>query len=158
MADINRDLDQLAINEARALSIDMVQEANSGHPGMPLGVMPAAFELWAHHLKFNPKDPKWPNRDRFVLSAGHGSALQYSLSYLFGQDYTLDDLKEFRQIHSKTPGHPDYKIERAVEVTTGPLGQGLSIAVGMALAEEHLAAKFNTEDEKIFHSLFFGPS
>lgn len=150
MADINRDLDQLAINEARALSIDMVQEANSGHPGMPLGVMPAAFELWAHHLKFNPKDPKWPNRDRFVLSAGHGSALQYSLSYLFGQDYTLDDLKEFRQIHSKTPGHPDYKIERAVEVTTGPLGQGLSIAVGMALAEEHLAAKFNTEDEKIF--------
>ncbi len=150
MADINRDLDQLAINEARALSIDMVQEANSGHPGMPLGVMPAAFELWAHHLKFNPKDPKWPNRDRFVLSAGHGSALQYSLSYLFGQDYTLDDLKDFRQIHSKTPGHPDYMIERAVEVTTGPLGQGLSIAVGMALAEEHLAAKFNTEEEKIF--------
>ena len=138
-----------AIAEARGLAIDMVQAANSGHPGMPLGAMPMIFELWANHMKFNPKDPTWANRDRFVLSAGHGSAMLYTMSYLFGHDYTIEDLKNFRQFGSKTPGHPDYELSRGIEATTGALGQGLSTAVGLALGERHLAAIFNTEEEKL---------
>ena len=147
---MSKELQSKAINEARGLAIDMVQEANSGHPGMPLGAMPTIFELWANHMKFNPSDPRWGNRDRFVLSAGHASAMLYAMSYLFGHDYTIEDLKDFRQVGSKTPGHPDYHLDRAVEVTTGPLGQGLATAVGFALGEEHLAAMFNNEDETVF--------
>lgn len=143
-------LQNKAIQEARALAIDMVEKANSGHPGMPLGATPALFELYANHMNFNPKDPKWPNRDRFVLSAGHASAMIYALNYLFGFGYTMEDLKEFRSFASETPGHPDYDLSKGIEMTTGPLGQGLATAVGMALAERHLAAMFNTEDTKLF--------
>lgn len=144
-----------AIAEARGLAIDMVQTANSGHPGMPLGAMPMIFELWANHMKFNPKDPTWANRDRFILSAGHGSAMLYSMSYLFGHDYTIEDLKNFRQFGSKTPGHPDYEVSRGIEATTGALGQGLATAVGLALGERHLAAIFNTDEEMIFDNYTF---
>lgn len=147
---MTKDLKQRAIDQARGLAIDQVQQANSGHPGMPLGSMPMIFELWAEHMKFNPKNPRWADRDRFVLSAGHASALQYALSYLFGYDYTLEDLKNFRQFGSKTPGHPDYDLDLGVEMTTGPLGQGLATAVGMALGERHLAALFNTPEYKVF--------
>lgn len=134
------------INAVRALSIDAVQAANSGHPGMPLGTAPMAVELFANHLKHNPANPDWPNRDRFVLSAGHGSMLLYSLLHLFGYGLTLDDLKQFRQLDSKTPGHPEYGHTVGVETTTGPLGQGLATAVGMAMAEAHLGAVYNEEN------------
>lgn len=140
---MNKSLDELTINTIRILSAEMIQKANSGHPGLPLGAAPAAFTLWSKHLKHNPKNPNWPDRDRFVLSSGHGSALLYSLLYLFGYGLTIDDLKNFRQWASLTPGHPEYKHTVGVEVTTGPLGQGIANAVGMALAESYLAAKFN---------------
>lgn len=133
----------LAMNAVRILSIDGVQAANSGHPGLPLGAAPMAFELWANHRKHNPADPKWINRDRFVLSAGHGSMLIYSLLHLFGYDMTIDDLKAFRSFDSRTPGHPEYGHTAGVDATTGPLGQGIAMAVGIALAEEHLAARLN---------------
>lgn len=139
-----------AINYARGLAIDQVQKANSGHPGKPLGSMPMVFELWANHMKMNPSSPRWADRDRFVLSAGHASAMQYALGYLFGYGYTLEDLKSFRQFKSHTPGHPDYDLDRGVEMHTGPLGQGLATAVGMAIGERHLAAVFNTDEYKIF--------
>lgn len=135
-----------AVNALRILSADQVQKANSGHPGLPLGAAPIAYELWANHMKHNPKNPEWKNRDRFVLSAGHGSALLYSLLHMFGYEgMTLDQLKNFRQFGSLTPGHPEYGHTVGVESTTGPLGAGVSTAVGMAMAEAHLASKFNKE-------------
>lgn len=136
-------LELQAINAIRTLSIDAVQKANSGHPGLPMGAAAMAFTLWTRHLRHNPRDPHWANRDRFVLSAGHGSMLLYALLYLTGYDVTLDDLKNFRQWGSITPGHPEYGLTPGVEATTGPLGQGTANAVGMALAEAFLAHTFN---------------
>ena len=136
-------------NAIRALSMDAVQKANSGHPGAPMGMADIAEVLWRKYLRHNPKDPYWPNRDRFVLSNGHGSMLIYSLLHLTGYDLSIDDIKNFRQLHSKTPGHPEYGEAPGVETTTGPLGQGLANAVGMALAEKMLAAKFNQSGHDI---------
>lgn len=138
-------IEQLAINTIRTLSIDAVEKANSGHPGMPMGAAPMAYTLWSRHLKHNPSNPKWFDRDRFVLSAGHGSMLLYSLLHLSGYDLSMEDLKDFRQWGSKTPGHPEYGHTPGVEATTGPLGQGIGMAVGMAMAERHLAAVYNRE-------------
>lgn len=137
------ELDELCIATIRFLALDAVQKANAGHPGMPMGMAPAAYVLWTRHMKYNPSNPRWHNRDRFVLSAGHGSMLLYSLLHLTGYDITLDDLKNFRQWDSKTPGHPEYNPNRGIEVTTGPLGQGISSAVGMAIAQKVLANYFN---------------
>lgn len=142
-------LPQLAINTIRTLSIDAVQQANSGHPGLPLGAAPMAYALWQYQLQHNPKDPHWLNRDRFVLSAGHGSMLIYSLLHLTGYDLPLDEIKAFRQWGSKTPGHPEYGHTAGVETTTGPLGQGIATAVGMALAERYLASRYNTADHTV---------
>ena len=136
-------IDAMSVNAIRVLSADAIQKANSGHPGLPLGAAPAAYELWAHHMKHNAKNPKWADRDRFVLSGGHGSMLLYSLLHLFGYGLTLDDLKNFRQDGSLTPGHPEYGHTVGVEATTGPLGAGMGMAVGMAMAEAHLSAMFN---------------
>jgi transketolase len=132
-----------AINAIRFLAIDGVEKANAGHPGLPMGAAPMAFTLWTQFLKHNPSDPLWPNRDRFVLSAGHGSMLLYALLYLTGYDLPLSELERFRQLGSKTPGHPEYGLTAGVETTTGPLGQGFAMAVGMAMAERHLAARYN---------------
>jgi transketolase len=137
------DLDELCIQTIRFLSADAVQKANSGHPGMPLGMAAPAYALWMKHLRHNPADPQWPNRDRFVLSAGHGSILLYSLLHLCGYDMSLEDLRGFRQWQSKTPGHPEYEPHLGIEVTTGPLGQGFANAVGMAIAQKYLAEYFN---------------
>ncbi len=136
-------IDDLCINTIRTLSIDAVQKANSGHPGMPLGAAPMAYVLWTRHLRHNPTNPKWPDRDRFVLSAGHASMLLYSMLFLTGYDLSMDDIKQFRQWGSRTPGHPEYGVVPGAEVTTGPLGQGLANAVGLAIAERWLAATFN---------------
>lgn len=136
-------IDVACINTIRVLSAEAVQKANSGHPGLPLGAAPIAYSVWAKHMKHNPKNPNWLNRDRFILSAGHGSAMLYSLLHLFGYDVSMEDLKNFRQYGSKTPGHPEYKHTPGVEITTGPLGQGIANAVGMAMAEEFMATKFN---------------
>lgn len=136
-------IDTLTVNTIRLLCADAIQKSNSGHPGLPLGAAPAAYTVWANEMKHNPANPKWQDRDRFVLSAGHGSALLYSLLHLFGYGLTIDDLKNFRQLDSKTPGHPEYKHTAGIEVTTGPLGQGIANAVGMALTENYLANKFN---------------
>jgi transketolase len=141
----NPELDQLCINTIRALSLDAVQKANSGHPGLPLGAAPMAYVLWTRFLRHNPHNPKWDNRDRFLLSAGHGSMLIYSLLHLTGYDLPLDELKNFRQWGSKTPGHPEYGLTPGVEITTGPLGQGFANGVGMAMGAAHLGAKFNKE-------------
>ncbi|CAN5490014.1 transketolase [soil metagenome] len=150
MADINpQSVDQQCIDTLRFLSVDMVEKAKSGHPGLPLGAAPMAYAIWAHHLKHNPKNPLWPDRDRFVLSAGHGSALLYSLLHMTGYDLSLDDIKQFRQWGSKAPGHPERKHTAGVEVTTGPLGQGIANAVGMAIAEAHLAATYNRDGHRI---------
>ncbi|WP_276357940.1 transketolase [Cohnella caldifontis] len=138
-------IEQLAVDTIRTLSIDAVNAANSGHPGLPMGAAPMAYALWAEHLNHNPANSKWFNRDRFVLSAGHGSALLYSLLHLFGYQVSVDDLKQFRKLNSRTPGHPEFGHTDGVEATTGPLGQGIANAVGMAMAEAHLAAKFNRE-------------
>ena len=137
--------DNLVVNAIRVLSAEAVQQANSGHPGMPMGSAAMAYALWGKQMKFDPKTPKWADRDRFVLSSGHGSMLMYSLLHLFGYGLTIDDLKAFRQFGSKTPGHPEYGHTVGVETTTGPLGQGIANAVGMALAEAYLAAHFNRE-------------
>src|SRR5947209_12117946 len=141
--DTTPELEQLCINTIRALSLDAVQKAESGHPGLPLGAAPLAYVLWTRFLRFNPKNPKWQGRDRFLLSAGHGSMLLYSLLYLTGYDLPLDELKRFRQLHSKTPGHPENILTPGVEITTGPLGQGFANGVGMGIAQAHLAAAFN---------------
>lgn len=139
-------IDTMSVNAIRVLSADAVQKANSGHPGLPLGSAAMAYELWAKHMKHNPKNPKWTNRDRFILSGGHGSTLLYSLLHLFEYgDLAVDDLANFRQLDSLTPGHPEYGHTVGVEATTGPLGAGMAMAVGMAMAEKHLAAKFNKE-------------
>lgn len=145
MSDKN-ELERQCIDTIRFLAADAIEKARSGHPGMPLGAAAAAYTLWTRHLRHNPKNPAWPNRDRFVLSAGHASMLLYALLHLTGYDLSLDDLKNFRQWGSRTPGHPEYKHVPGVEVTTGPLGQGLADAVGMAIAEAHLAARFNREN------------
>lgn len=149
MTKVDTSIEQLAVSSIRTLSIDMVEKANSGHPGMPMGAAPMAYELWANHMKHNPTNPDFFDRDRFVLSAGHGSALLYSLLHLTGYDLPLDELKNFRQWGSKTPGHPEYGHTVGVEATTGPLGQGISTAVGMAMAEAHLAATYNRGDLKL---------
>ncbi|HEY8586867.1 MAG TPA: transketolase [Rhodanobacter sp.] len=146
---MSNDLDQQCINMLRFLSVDMVQKANSGHPGLPLGAAPMAYVLWTRHLKHHPADPSWPDRDRFVLSAGHGSALLYSLLFATGYDLSLDDIKQFRQWGSKAPGHPEYGHTAGVEITTGPLGQGLANAVGMAIGESQLAATYNREGHAV---------
>jgi len=140
---VDRELEQLCINTIRTLAIDAVQQANSGHPGMPLGAAPMAYVLWQHHLRHNPRNPLWPDRDRFVLSAGHGSMLLYALLFLTGYDLTLEDIQSFRQWGSITPGHPEFRLTPGVEATTGPLGQGAANAVGMAIAERVLAHRFN---------------
>ncbi|YCA13444.1 transketolase [Bacillus sp. AK128] len=136
-------IDKLSINAIRTLSIDAIEKANSGHPGMPMGAAPMAYTLWTQFMNHNPKNPEWFNRDRFVLSAGHGSMLLYSLLHISGYDLSMDDIKNFRQWGSKTPGHPEFRHTPGVEATTGPLGQGIAMAVGMAMAERHLAGKYN---------------
>ncbi|MDT9235340.1 transketolase [Limnospira sp. PMC 917.15] len=147
MAVATQSLEQLCINSIRFLAIDAVEKANSGHPGLPMGAAPMAFVLWDRFMRYNPKNPKWFNRDRFVLSAGHGCMLHYALLHLTGYDSVgIDDIKQFRQWGSKTPGHPENHLTEGVEVTTGPLGQGIANAVGLALAEAHLAARFNKPD------------
>ena len=140
---------QKIANTIRGLSMDGIAAANSGHPGLPLGMADVATVLWSKFLKHNPKNPKWEDRDRFVLSAGHGSMLIYSLLHLYGYDLSIKDLKNFRQWESKTPGHPENYETEGVETTTGPLGQGIANGVGMALAEHSLAARFNVGDAKI---------
>src|SRR5918998_216878 len=139
------ELDQLCINTIRTLSLDAVQRAESGHPGLPLGAAPMAYVLWTRFLRHNPRNPKWQNRDRFLLSAGHGSMLVYSLLHLTGYDLPLEELKKFRQWGSKTAGHPENVLTPGVEITTGPLGQGFANGVGMAMGAAHLAARFNRE-------------
>ncbi|MBF0112684.1 MAG: transketolase, partial [Desulfamplus sp.] len=146
-----KELEQLCIHTIRTLSIDAIQKANSGHPGAPMGLAPTAFVLWNRYMKHNPKNPAWIDRDRFVLSGGHASMLLYSMLYLNGYGLTLDDLKNFRQWGSRTPGHPEYKHTPGVETTTGPLGQGIANAVGMAMAERHLASCFNTDTKEIIN-------
>lgn len=139
-------IEEMAVNAIRVLSADAIQKAKSGHPGLPLGAAPAAYELWSRHMKHNPANPEWKNRDRFVLSGGHGSMLLYSLLHLFGYgNLSVDDIKNFRQLDSLTPGHPEYGHTVGIEATTGPLGQGMAMAVGMAMAEAHLAAVFNKD-------------
>ena len=145
-SDVTPELDQLCINTIRALAIDAVQKAESGHPGLPLGAAPMAYALWTRFMRYNPRNPKWENRDRFLLSAGHGCMLLYALLYLSGYDLSLDEIKNFRQWGSKTPGHPEYGLAPGVEITTGPLGQGFANGVGMAMGAAHLAAKFNQKD------------
>ena len=152
----NTKSDSLCINTLRFLAVDAVQKANSGHPGAPMGMAAMAYALWQNFLKHNPQDPAWPNRDRFILSAGHASALLYSLLHLTGYDLPLDELKNFRQWGSKTPGHPEYGLTPGVEMTTGPLGQGFASGVGMAMAEAHLAAVFNQPDCKIIDHYTYG--
>src|ERR1022692_1922958 len=157
-------LDQLCINTIRTLSIDAVQKANSGHPGAPMGLAPVAYVLWQQFLRYDPEDPTWPNRDRFVLSAGHASMLLYAMLYLTGvrgvsPEYerlgefavALEDLKKFRQLDSRTPGHPEYRLTAGIETTTGPLGQGIGNSVGMAIAGKWLAASFNRPGFEIFN-------
>ncbi len=152
----NPALDELCINTIRFLSVDAVQQANSGHPGMPMGAAPMAYVLWTKFLRHSPRNPGWLDRDRFVLSAGHGSMLLYSLLHLSGYDLSLDDLKNFRQWGSKTPGHPEYGDTPGVETTTGPLGQGFATGVGMAIAERHLAARFNKSNHDIVDHYTYG--
>ncbi|MFX1355214.1 MAG: transketolase, partial [Promethearchaeota archaeon] len=146
---MTQNLDQLCINTIRFLSADAVQQANSGHPGMPMGMADTAYVLWTKFLKHNPANPNWIDRDRFVLSAGHGSMLLYSLLYLTGYDLPLDEIVRFRQWESKTPGHPEYRCAPGVETTTGPLGQGFATGVGMALATRLLAARYNVPGHDI---------
>ena len=145
------DLELRAVNTIRFLSADMVQQARSGHPGLPMGCAAIAYTIWTRHLRHNPRNPQWPDRDRFILSGGHGSALLYSLLHLTGYDLSLDELKNFRKWGSKTPGHPEYGITPGVEVTTGPLGQGFANGVGMAVAEAHLAAEFNMPGNQVIN-------
>ena len=149
MSTVARTIDELCVDTIRTLAIDGVQKANSGHPGLPLGAAPMAYVLWSRHLKHNPRNPLWPDRDRFVLSAGHGCMLWYCLLHLTGYDLTMEDLKAFRQWGSRTPGHPEFRVTPGVEATTGPLGQGTANAVGMAMAERFLAHRFNRPGHEI---------
>ncbi len=146
----NKDIEQLAIDTVRVLSADAVQKANSGHPGTPMGIAPMGHTLWAKFMRYNPKNPDWSNRDRFVLSAGHACMLQYSYLYLTGYELTLEDIKQFRQLHSKTAGHPEYGLTPGIEITTGPLGQGFANGIGMAVAQKYLAARYNKPGFPIF--------
>src|SRR4249919_2614871 len=150
------DIDQLAVNTLRTLAVDAVEQAKSGHPGLPMGAAPMAHALWTRHLRHNPVNPHWPGRDRFVLSAGHGCMLLYALLHLTGYDLPLDQLKRFRQLGSKTPGHPEYRLTSGVEATTGPLGQGFANAVGMAIAERRLAAEFDRPGHAIVDHWTYG--
>ena len=152
----NKELQEKAINTIRFLSADGIQKANSGHPGLPMGTAAIAYTVWTKHLKINPANPEWADRDRFVLSGGHGSMLLYSLLHLAGFDMSIEDLKNFRQWGSKTPGHPEYGLTPGIDATTGPLGQGLCNGVGMAIAEAHLAAEFNQKDKKIVDHYVYG--
>ncbi|HQE99676.1 MAG TPA: transketolase, partial [Anaerolineae bacterium] len=148
-------LQDLCINTLRFLSADAVQQANSGHPGLPMGAAPLAYAIWAHHLRHNPAHPAWPNRDRFILSGGHGSMLLYSLLHLTGYALPLEELQRFRQWGSLTPGHPEYGLTPGVETTTGPLGQGFANGVGMAIAEAHLAQRFNRPGHTVIdHTIY----
>ncbi len=149
-------IDQLCVNTLRMLSADAIEQANSGHPGLPLGAAPMAYVLWTKFLRFNPENPRWINRDRFVHSAGHGSALLYALCHLTGYDLPLDELKRFRQCGSKTPGHPEYNVDHGIECTTGPLGQGFVMGVGMAMAERFLAAHYNKPDLPLVDHYTYG--
>ncbi|KIY23011.1 transketolase [Mesobacillus subterraneus] len=144
-----KEIDMLSIDSVRTLSIDAIEKANSGHPGMPMGAAPMAYTLWTRYMNINPKNPQWFNRDRFVLSAGHGSMLLYSLLHLSGYDLSMEDIKQFRQWGSKTPGHPEFGHTAGVDATTGPLGQGIAMAVGMAMAERHLSAVYNKDNYNI---------
>ena len=145
------ELDLLCINTIRGLAMDAVQKANSGHPGMPMGAAPMAYALWTRYMRYDPLKPRWPNRDRFILSAGHGCILLYSLLHLTGYDMPLDELKQFRQWGSETPGHPEYNLDRGIETTTGPLGQGFGNGVGMAIAEKYIAAHFNRPGHELIN-------
>ncbi|HSP88634.1 MAG TPA: transketolase [Ignavibacteriaceae bacterium] len=156
MAIVSKDFDELTINTIRFLAVDGVQKANSGHPGMPMGCAPIGYTLFAKYMNYNPSNPKWYNRDRFILSAGHGSMLLYSLLHLSGYEVSMEDLKNFRQWGSITPGHPEYHLTPGVETTTGPLGQGFANAVGMAIAQKYLSAKFNKDDIKIIDHYIYG--
>src|SRR5215208_2739902 len=150
MPDTNpQSLDDLSINAIRVLSMDAVQKADSGHPGTAMALAPLAYVLWSRHLRYNPGNPDWIDRDRFVLSAGHASMLLYRVLYLTGYDLSLDDIRQFRQWESRTPGHPEYGYTAGVETTTGPLGQGVGNSVGMAIAESQLAALFNRPSHSI---------
>lgn len=151
-----KNLEELSVNTIRFLSVDAVQAANSGHPGLPLGAAPMAYVLWIKFLRFNPKDPNWQNKDRFLLSAGHGSALLYSMLHLTGYDLPMEELKKFRKLHSKTPGHPESMLTPGIEVTTGPLGQGFGNGVGVAIAEAFLAAKYNRPGHNLIDHFTYG--
>lgn len=152
---LNKNVDDLSVNAIKFLAVDGIEKAKSGHPGLPMGVADIAYVLWTKFLRYNPEDPKWPNRDRFVLSGGHGSMLLYSLLHLSGYNISLDDLKNFRQWESNTPGHPEYEIEKGIETTTGPLGQGIANAVGMAMAQKRVAATFNRPDYNLIdHKIY----
>jgi transketolase len=155
LSTVAKSLDELCVDTIRTLAIDAVQKADSGHPGLPLGAAPMAYVLWQKHLRHNPRDPQWPDRDRFVLSAGHGCMLLYCLLHLTGYDLTLDDLKQFRQWGSRTPGHPEFRMTPGVEATTGPLGQGTANAIGMAIAERVLAHRFNRPGHEIINHRTF---
>ena len=148
-------IENTSVNAIRILAAEMIQKAKSGHPGLPMGCAPIAYELWGNHMNHNPKNPKWLNRDRFILSGGHGSAMLYSLLHLFGYGLTMEDLKNFRQLDSLTPGHPEYGHTVGVEATTGPLGAGMGMAVGMAIAEAHLAEKFNKPGYPVYDHYTF---
>ncbi|RYE36474.1 MAG: transketolase, partial [Sphingobacteriaceae bacterium] len=149
------DLEQLAIDTVRILAVDGVQKANSGHPGMPMGAAPMAHVLWSQEMYYNPKNPEWANRDRFILSAGHGCMLQYCYLHLTGYDLSMDDLKNFRQLHSKTAGHPEYGLAPGIDVTTGPLGQGFANGVGFAIGQKHLAGRYNKPEFHLFDYKIF---
>ena len=142
-------IEQKCIDTVRCLAIDAVEKADSGHPGAPMALAPAAFTLWMDHMRYNPRNPNWFNRDRFVLSNGHASMLQYAILHLTGYEISLNDIENFRQLGSITAGHPEHGLTPGIETTTGPLGQGFMTAVGMAIAEAHLAACFNKEGNKI---------
>ncbi|RYZ38475.1 MAG: transketolase, partial [Sphingobacteriales bacterium] len=150
MSSAQQDTEQLCVNTIRVLAADAVQKANSGHPGMPMGAAPMGHVLWSQAMNYSPAHPDWANRDRFILSAGHGCMLQYSLLHLTGYALTLDDIKNFRQLHSKTAGHPEYGLTPGVDVTTGPLGQGFANGVGFAIAQKHLAARYNKPEFPLF--------
>ncbi|RFM30192.1 transketolase [Deminuibacter soli] len=151
----NQSIEQLSINTVRVLAADAVQKANSGHPGLPMGAAPMGHVLWSKSMRYNPANPQWPNRDRFVLSAGHGCMLQYIYLHLTGYNTTMDDLKQFRQLHSRTAGHPEYGLLDGIEVTTGPLGQGFANGIGMAIAQQYLASRYNKPGYDIFNYKIF---